>query len=115
VELAATNFYKEPLLNSGGFTLWLDRESADAYDTYRSPSQRTIAEIPDREMISVIREIINEEFSLPRERIASLAARKLGFASAGAKISETINALLAVLERQGVVKVNGELVTMDSQ
>ena len=64
-------------------------------------------------MISVIREIINEEFSLPRERIASLAARKLGFASAGAKISETINALLAVLERQGVVKVNGTLVTMN--
>lgn len=112
VELAAANFYKEPLLNGGGFTLWLDRESADAYDTYRSPSQRTIAEIPDREMISVIREIINEEFSLPRERIASLAARKLGFASAGAKISETINVLLAVLERQGVVKVNGGLVTI---
>ncbi len=114
VELAAANFYKEPLLNGNGYTLWLDQQSADAYDAYRSPSTRTIAEIPDREMISVIREIINEEFSLPRERIASLAARKLGFASAGTKISETVNALLAVLERQGVIRVNGTLVTMNS-
>jgi hypothetical protein len=112
VELAAANFYREPLLNGSGFTLWLDRESADACDFYRSPSQRTIADIPDREMMSVIREIVAEEFSLPAERIASLAAKKLGFASSGVKISEAVNALIAVLERQSVITVHNGLVSM---
>ena len=112
VELAAANFYREPLLNGSGFTLWLDRESADACDFYRSPSQRTIADIPDREMISVIREIVAEEFSLPAERIASLAAKKLGFASSGVKISEAVNALIVVLERQSVLTVHNGLVSL---
>ena len=111
VEHAAPNFFREPLLNGSGFTLWLDRESAEAYDTYRSPSSRTIAEIPDRELMNVIREIVAEEFSLPRERIASIAAKKLGFASSGTKISEAVNAVLAILEQRTVVKVNGNLVT----
>ena len=112
VELAAANFYREPLLNGSGFTLWLDRESADACDFYRSPSQRTIADIPDREMMSVIREIVAEEFSLPAERIASIAAKKLGFASSGAKISEAVNALITVLERQSVITVHNGLVSL---
>lgn len=111
VEHAAPNFFREPLLNGSGFTLWLDRESAEAYDTYRSPSSRTIAEIPDRELMNVVREIVAEEFSLPRERIASIAAKKLGFASSGTKISEAINAILAILEQRTVIKVNGNLVT----
>ena len=113
VELASAHFYKERQLNGGGFTLWLDKKSADEYAYYRSPSSRTIAEIPDREMMNVIREIVSEEFSLPKERIASLAAKKLGFSSAGAKIAETINALLDILERRAVVKVNNGLVTMN--
>ncbi len=112
VELAASNFYREPLLNGSGFTFWLNRESAEAYDTYRSPSQRTIAEIPDREMMNVIREIVAEEFSLPAERIASLAAKKLGFASSGSKISDAVSTLLSVLERQSVITVRNGLVSL---
>ncbi len=115
VALAAPKFYTEPNAGGNGFTLWLDRKSAEAYDTYRSPSLRTIAEIPDREIMNVIREVIDEEFSLPRERIASLAARKLGFSNSGAKICAAINTVLEQLEQRGDVKVSGGLVTMSEK
>ena len=37
------------------------------------------------------KEVIKEEFSLPKDKIPTIAARKLGFSSAGAKICDVIN------------------------
>ena len=108
VAMAAAKFYRDPLSIGGVSSLWADEASASDYCTYRSPSPRSITEIPVCEVRNVVREVIGEEFSLPKEKIPTVAARKLGFSNAGAKIADTINAVLDMMLRNGDIReVNG--------
>ena len=115
VTLATSKFYRDPLSLGGVSSLWLDEEKSKDYKTYRSPSPRSITEIPVREVMNAVREIILEEFSLPKEKIPTIAARKLGFSNAGAKITETINAILDMMLQKGEIReVNGLLSLVES-
>ena len=108
VTLATSKFYRDPLSLGGVSSLWLDEEKSKDYKAYRSPSPRSITEIPVREVMNAVREVILEEFSLPKEKIPTIAARKLGFSNAGAKITETINAILDMMLRNSDIReVNG--------
>ena len=49
-----------------------------------------------------------------KDKIPTIAARKLGFSSAGAKISETINKAVDLLETQKVVTVTNGSVSFAS-
>ena len=105
-----TKFYRDPLSLGGVSSLWLDETSSKDYKTYRSPSPRSITEIPVCEVMNAVNEVILEEFSLPKEKIPTIAARKLGFSNAGAKIVETINAVLDIMLQKGDIReVNGML------
>ena len=53
-----------------------------------------------------------EEVMLCTDKIPTIAARKLGFSSAGAKISETINKAVDLLETQKVVTVTNGSVSL---
>ena len=110
VTTATAKFYRDPLSLGGVTTIWLDEESSKDYKTYRSPSPRSIAEIPVCEVMNAVNEVIVEEFSLPKEKIPTIAARKLGFSNAGAKIAETINVVLDMMQQKGDIReVNGML------
>jgi len=111
VDMLKTKFYCQTMLN-GDTCFWLDRASANDYKYYRTPSPRAIQEIPDIEIKNAISEVITEEFSLPRAKIASLTARKLGYATTGSKISEVILAVLSLMEQEAIVKTSGDMVTM---
>ena len=56
------------------------------------------------EIANAIKEVIEEEFSLPKDRIPTIAARKLGFSNAGAKITETINTILDMMLKKGDIR-----------
>ena len=109
---AATQLYRDPMTVGGISSYWTDKASADRFEGYRAPSARTITEIPAVEIANAIREVIEEEFSLPPDKIPTLAAKKLGFAGAGAKISETIKEVLTVMEQNGTVTRNNQNVTL---
>jgi len=110
VTIAATKLYRDPMSLGGVSSLWLDESSSKNYTTYRSPSPRSITEIPACEVMNAVYEVILEEFSLPKEKIPTIAARKLGFSNAGAKIVETINAVLDIMLQKGSIReVNGML------
>ena len=113
VTLATSKFYRDPLSLGGISSLWLDEESSKDYKTYRSPSPRNITEIPVREVMNAVREVIFEEFSLPKEKIPTIAARKLGFSNAGAKIAETINAILDIMLRNSDIREVNGMVSLD--
>ena len=115
VSYAVSRLYKDPLSIGGVNSFWLDEASAKGYQCYRSPSPRNITEIPAIEIANAIKEVIEEEFSLPKEKIPTIAARKLGFSSAGAKICEVINKTIDLLERNSVIVVNNGLVSMVDQ
>lgn len=113
VSIATAQCYRDPLSFGDNINLWLDEESAINYSIYRSPSPRTITEIPVREVINAVAEVIAEEFSLPKDKVPTITARKLGFSSAGAKIAETINTILDMMLANNIIRdVNG-LVSMN--
>ena len=112
VAYAVSKLYQDPLSIDCVYSFWLDEESAKDYQNYRAPSSRSITEIPAIEIANAIREVIDEEFSLPKDKIPTIAARKLGFASAGAKICEVINKTIDLLAQNGVIIITNGSVTM---
>lgn len=111
VTIATSKFYRDPLSLGGITSLWLDEEKSKDYKTYRSPSPRSITEIPVREVMNAVREVILEEFSLPKEKIPTIAARKLGFSNAGTKITETINAVIDMMIQDSDIKEVNSMVS----
>ena len=91
---------------------FMNKETADDYKSYRGKSPRSIAEIPQIEIANAIMEVISEEFSLPLDKIPTLAAKKLGFASAASKIREAINSVLTILERQNRIVVKNSFASL---
>ena len=106
VSFASSRLYRDPLSINKVYSLWLNEDSAKAFHGYRAPSPRSITEIPAVEIANAVTEVVEEEFSLPQEKIPTLAAKKLGFSGAGTKISETIHAVIALLEQSSVLTIN---------
>ena len=104
--------YRDPLVIDGVYSVWLNEKSARDYTTYRSPSPRAINEIPAVELVNVIKEVLREEFSLPKDTIPTVAARKLGFNSSGAKIGRTILQVVDYLESASVISVTNGMVSL---
>lgn len=115
VSFAMSSLYQDPLSIDGIFSFWLDEKSAIDYKSYRSPSPRSITEIPTIEVMNAIKEVIKEEFSLPKDKIPTIAARKLGFSSAGAKICDVINKVIDLLEKNSVVVITNGMVTLNKE
>ena len=114
VSFALSSLYQDPLSIDGIYSFWLDEKSAIDYKSYRAPSPRSITEIPTIEIANAIKEVIYEEFSLPKDKIPTIAARKLGFSSAGAKICDIINKTIGLLEKNSVVVItNGSVPLSD--
>ena len=111
VQYASPRLYRDPHQMSDVITYWLDKKSASDYHTYRTPSPRTLNEIPAIELANAITEVLDEEFSLPKEKIPTLAIRKLGFSNAGAKSSEIVHLVIDMLEAEGVVKNRNGLIS----
>ena len=111
VSFALSDLYMDSLSVSGLNGVWLDEESSKNFKGYRAPSPRSITEIPTIEIANAIKEVIEEEFSLPKEKIPTIAARKLGFSSAGAKICEVINKTIDMLEKNAVLVITNGVVS----
>lgn len=92
---------------------WLDKGSSENYTTYRSPSPRSIQEIPDIEIVNVIKELVGEEYSLPMGKIPTLAAKKFGFAAAGKAICTSINDAINYLLQENILIKNGGYICLN--
>ena len=112
VSFAVSRLYQDPYSIGDTYSFWLNEESARDYRGYRAPSPRSISEIPVVEIVNAMKELLQEEFSLPQDKIPSLTARKLGFSSAGTKICEVMKAVLDMLEQQSVVVITGQTVCL---
>ena len=104
--------YMDPYSIDGIHSYWLTRINAKDYDLYRAPSPRALQDIPAIEIVNAVKEVMMEEFSLPKDKIPSLVVKKLGFASARAKIIEVVMEVLDTLEKEGTVQMNDDLVSL---
>lgn len=114
IELATRSLYREISPVDGQTCFWLSKKYADAYNFYRENSQRTISEIPTIELINVVKEVLWEEFSLPKSAIPFTVVKKLGFKNIGSKITDTINKVVDWMEQCAIISVKGDMVSMTS-
>ena len=71
--------------------IWLDSNASEGFAGYRQAAGRDISEIPMCEIENVVIETIKEQFSIDRESIKLIAARKLGFSRRGAKVDSALS------------------------
>ena len=64
-----------------------------------------------KRLANAIKEVVKEEFSLPKDKIPGIAAKKLGFSSTGTKINDVINKTIDLLEKNAVLVVTNGQVT----
>lgn len=107
----ANAFYRDPMEFDSEPTYWLDEASARDFKGYRAPSPRAITEVPAVEIAQVVQEVVDEEFSLQREQMAGLVARKLGFGNTGSKINAVVAAVIDHMIATGKLRQNGTAVT----
>ena len=112
VSYAVAAFYRDPMSIGSINSYWLNEEAAKDYQSYRAPSPRVITEIPAVEIMNVVKEVVEEEFSMPIDKIPTIAAKKLGFSGTGSKINEVVKAATALLEQNGIIVTNNGVVTM---
>lgn len=104
--------FRDPIkIGKYGF-YWLNKESSENYNTYRSPSPRSILEIPAIEIINAIKELIREEYSLPLDKIPTLTAKKFGFSGAGKAISSTVMNVLDYMQTNKMIEFKGDYVCL---
>ena len=104
--------YKDPIQIGKYSFYWLNKESSLDFNTYRSPSPRSILEIPAIEIINAIKELVREEYSLPWDKIPTLTAKKFGFSGAGKAISTTVKDVLNYMQKIGIIQLKGDYVCL---
>lgn len=104
--------YKDPIQIGKYSYYWLNKDISQDYNTYRSPSPRSILEIPAIEIINAIKELVREEYSLPLDRIPTLTAKKFGFSGAGKAISTTVKDVLNYMLKNCIIELKGDYVCL---
>ena len=87
--LVMKSFHTAPDRNTR--VIWLDESACEGFTAYRQAAGRDISEIPMCEIENVVIEAIKEQFSIDRDSIKLIAARKLGFTRRGAKVENALN------------------------
>ncbi len=109
------SIYKDPLRIGKYPFYWLNEFSKKDYTTYRAPSPRSILEIPAIEIINAIKELVKEEFSLPKDKIPTLTAKKFGFSGAGKAISTTVLETLDYMLNIGILEKMGDYICLKEE
>ena len=111
VAYAVKQFYQDPYSIAGERSFWLSEKDAQDYLNYRA-SDRPITDIPAIEIMNAVREVVEEEFSVPKDKIPPLAARKLGFARTGPKIYDVVLVAIDLLEKAGIITINNDYISL---
>lgn len=95
---------------NGETTIWLDKESKSSFVGYRQNSGRDITDIPMIEISNVVLEAVKEQFSINKDSLSLIAAKKLGFTRRGPKVEQALNSALEQLIKDGsIIEANGKL------
>ncbi len=85
-------FYTYPDRNTR--VIWESQDLCQAYNSYRQAEGRDINDIPMCELENVVMEVVREQFSINRDSVKLVAAKKLGFARRGQKVDGSLNAVI---------------------
>lgn len=71
--------------------LWLNKSQCENYEKYRLNSNRDATELPPEETANAIKQILQEQISMPREDLARAASLRLGFSKMGNNVKAAMD------------------------
>ena len=102
LSLYEPSFYKD---DSG--VLWLNESDSHDYQIYRPNSHRDIIDIPQIELLNVIRESLLEQVAVDEDSLTLIAAKKLGFMRRGINVDTAFRKAIEVLKNKGEIESVG--------
>lgn len=102
LSLYEPSFYKD---DSGA--LWLNESDSRDYKIYRPNSHRDIIDIPQIELLNVIRESLSEQVAVDEDSLTLIAAKKLGFTRRGINVDTAFRKAIEVLKNKGEIESVG--------
>ena len=90
---------------------WLDEQQYRQYNIYRTGFGRDAADLPPEEVANAVRQILEDEISMPVGDIAKVCAQKFGFLRSGSNVDAAMSRGIGVALSKGYIKIeNGRVV-----
>ncbi len=96
-------FYRSA--HEGMVFFWSNKEQFDNYTVFRPDSGRDATDLPPEEVANGIRQILEEQISLPTPDLARLAGQLFGYSRMGANVETAMSRGIAAAATKGYIKV----------
>lgn len=107
-QIVRRNFYDQQIDDQ--HILWLDLESAEAFEGYRIDSDREIDEVPIVEVDNCLHEVVGQQLSLDEDSATLIVAKRLGFSRRGPKVEAALHKSVDFLVRHGKLqRIDGRI------
>jgi hypothetical protein len=100
-----SSFYREQGVNCPDF-FWLNEEQYKSYDTFRPKSNRDATDLPPVEVANGIKQIMQEQISLPVGDLERITAQLFGFAHMNSAVKMAVNNGIAEAIKRNYIIVN---------
>lgn len=93
-------------------TYWNEGTDILAYQNYREGAGRDIQEIPTIERMNAILYMVETQLSLPQTDLKKMVSQAFGFSRCGTQIDAELSETLVLLQREGKILVQGDMVSL---
>ena len=104
------DFYVDPMADDDNPCYWLDCDASLNYNTYRTNSQRDIADIPLIELMNAMRYAVEQQIAIPTDDLLRQTTRMLGFSRITDRIAAQLRQALDRLQRTHALTIDGDIV-----
>ena len=91
---------------------WKDEEQYNNYNSHRIHSERDAVDLPPEEVANGIREILEQQISIPLKDMIRITAQHFGFARSGTNVEASVLRGLKVAVSKGWAKINNDRVVI---
>lgn len=98
----------DPFYQDESGAIWMTKEDCDNFMSYRTNSSRDISDIPQAELLNVVREVLSEQISINMNALTLIAARKLGYTRRRTNVEETLQTAINTLSQLNQIEYIGE-------
>jgi very-short-patch-repair endonuclease len=93
------------VVHEGIACFWQSKEQMDNYSIFRPNSGRDATDLPPEEVANGIKQVLEEQISLPTSDLARLTGQLFGYARMGTNVGTAMNRGIKVAVAKGYIKV----------
>lgn len=105
------NMYIDPLSDKTTVVYWENEEKSKGYRTYRLNSNRDILDIPLPEVMNVVRYVMEQQLSMPKEDLKRMTYQMLGFTRKTISLDLMAKKAIRKLIERGILIEKDDIIT----